>query len=107
MVLENVANMLPIYLNHLLDSDYLLWIYKKKDIYNYKIFDANFAKSMEWDPTKFTFSRPSILEWNESNSLRYDGIPIGEFQVHKARSSFKFRFNMVNLEKVITANSPK
>lgn len=104
MVLENVANMLPIYLNHLLDSDYLLWIYKKKDIYNYKIFDANFAKSMVWNPNKFSFSKPSILDWNESNTLKYDGVTIGEFQVHKARSSFKFRFNMMNLEKVINAH---
>ena len=103
MVLENVANMLPIYLNHLLDSDYMLWIYKKKDVYNYKIFDADFAKSMEWDPSKFSFTKPSILEWNESNTLKYDGIPIGVFQVHKARSSFKFRFNMANLEKIITS----
>ena len=103
MVLENVANMLPIYLEHLLDSDYMLWIYKKKDAYNYKIFDADFAKSMEWDPNKFSFTKPSILEWNESNTLKYDGVTIGEFQVHKARSSFKFRFNMANLEKVITS----
>lgn len=104
MVLENVANMLPIYLNHLLDSDYLLWIYKKKDVYNYKIFDADFAKSMEWDSSKFSFTKPSILDWNESNTLKYDGITLGEFQVHKARSSFKFRFNMLNLEKIITTH---
>lgn len=104
MVLENVANMLPIYLNHLLDSDYLLWIYKKKDIYNYKIFDADFAKSMKWDSSKFSFTKPSILDWNESNTLKYDGITLGEFQVHKARSSFKFRFNMLNLEKIINTH---
>ena len=90
-----------IYLNYLLESDYLLWIYKKKDIYNYKIFDADFAKSMVWDPSKFSFTKPSILEWNESNTLKYNGISIGEFQVHKARSCFKFRFNMENFEKVI------
>lgn len=104
MVLENVSNMLPIYLNHLLDSDYLLWIYKKKDIYNYKIFNANFAKSMVWEPSKFSFTKPSILDWNESNTLKYDGITLGEFQVHKARSSFKFRFNMLNLEKIINTH---
>ena len=29
--------------------------------------------------------------------VKYDGITIGEFQVHKNRNCFKFRFNMQNL----------
>ena len=101
MVLTRIADMMPIYVEHLLDSDYLLWIYKKKDRYEYKIFASDFAKNMTWDCNAFTFTKPTIAEWNESNTLKYNGVSIGEFQVHKARSCFKFRFNMENFEKIV------
>ena len=101
MVLSRIADMMPIYVEHLLDSDYLLWIYKKKDRYEYKIFASDFAKNMTWNPNAFTFTKSTIDDWNESNTLKYNGISIGEFQVHKARSCFKFRFNMENFEKII------
>ncbi len=101
MVLNRIAEMMPIYVEHLLDSDYLLWIYKKKDNYAYKIFDSDFAQNMLWDRNAFSFTKSTIEEWNESNTLKYNGISIGEFQVHKARSCYKFRFNMENFEKII------
>ena len=100
MVLNKIDKMIPIYVEHLLDSDYLLWIYKNKKSYNYKIFKSDFAKNMKWNGV-FSFTKPSIEEWNESNTLKYNGISIGEFQVHKKRSCFKFRFNMENFEKII------
>ena len=101
MVLSRIADMMPIYVSHLLDSDYLLWVYKKKTSYEYKIFNSDFANGMNWDADGFTFTKPTIDEWNESNTLKYNGISIGEFQVHRARSCYKFRFNMENLEKII------
>lgn len=101
MVLKNVDKMLPIYLNHLFDSDYLLWIFKKKGQYNYKIFKSGFANHMKWNRNNISFTKNSIEEWNESNTVKYKGISIGEFQVHKARSCYKFRFNMENLEKIV------
>ena len=101
MVLNHIAEMMPIYVEHLLDSDYLLWIYRKKDNYKYKIFNSDFAKNMVWDDSAFTFTKPTIEEWNESTTLKYKGVSIGEFQVHKARACFKFRFNMENFEKII------
>lgn len=100
MVLNKIDKMIPIYVEHLLDSDYLLWIYKNRKNYNYKIFKSDFAKNMKWNGV-FSFTKPSIEEWNESNTLKYNGISIGEFQVHKKRSCFKFRFNMENFEKII------
>lgn len=51
----------------------------------------------EWDREKFSYTKPTLEEWNESNTVKYDGITIGEFQVHKNRNCFKFRFNMQNL----------
>lgn len=46
---------------------------------------------------KVSFTKPKIEQWNESNTVKYDGLTIGEFQVHNHRSCFKFRFQMANL----------
>lgn len=41
----------------------------------------------------FTFTR-GMDKWNESTTIKYNGISIGEFQVHTNRNCLKFRFNM-------------
>ena len=54
----------------------------------------------------FSFTQ-SLENWNESNTLKYSindtekPISIGEFQVHKNRSCFKFRFNIKNILKIL------
>lgn len=101
MVLENVDKMLPIYINHMFSSDYLLWVYKKNDSFDYMILDSNYAKDIEWDKTKLSFTRDTLEMWNESTTLKYDGISIGEFQYHKNRDCYKFRFNLENFIKVV------
>lgn len=101
MVLENVDKLIPIYVNYLFDSDYLLWIYKHNSGYDYRIFNKEFASNMKWEKELFSFTKQTLEEWNESNTLKYDGVSIGEFQVHKARDCYKFRFNLENLVRVI------
>ena len=101
MVLNNIEKMFPIYLDYMFEADYMLWIYKRKKVFHYKVFNSDFAKKMSWDYSKFTFTKSTVEAWNGSTTLKYDGVSIGEFQVHKSRSCFKFRFNMENLEKVI------
>ena len=58
---------------------------------------------MKWDPSLFSFTKPSIELWNESNTIKYNNTSLGEFQVHKNRSSYKFRFNLENLEEIINS----
>ncbi|MBE6115647.1 MAG: hypothetical protein E7187_02310 [Erysipelotrichaceae bacterium] len=101
MVLEHIKEIFPIYVSHMFDSDYLLWLFKKKDTYHYKIFNYDYANNIEWEEDLFSFTKPTIEEWNESNTLKYDGISIGEFQVHKLRDSYKFRFNLDNFSTVV------
>ena len=101
MILNHIGEIFPIYVKHLLDSDYLLWIHKEKNTYEYQIFDSKFAQDAEWNSQDFSFTKPTVEEWNESNTLKYNGISIGEFQVHQLRSCFKFRFNMPNFNKII------
>lgn len=101
MVLEHVKDIFPVYVEHLFDSDYLLWLFKKNDEYQFKIFNHDYATNFVWEEDLFSFTRPTLEEWNESNTLKYDGLSIGEFQVHKNRDSYKFRFNMDNFSKLI------
>lgn len=101
MVYNHIADIFPIYVSHLFDSDWLLWIYLEKSDYTFKAISQNDIKDYKWEKSKFTFTKPSIEQWNESNTVKYDGLTIGEFQVHTRRSCFKFRFNLANLLTII------
>lgn len=101
MVYEHIADIMPIYFEHMFDSDWLLWIYRDKEDYLFKAISQTDIKAYQWDKSKFSFSKPSIEKWNESNTVKYDGITIGEFQVHTHRSCFKFRFHLGNLLSLI------
>lgn len=104
MVLNHIEKIIPIYAEHLFDSDYLLWIFKKKDKFDFKIFEKDFASKRIWDKSKFTFTKPTLDVWNESNTVKYANITIGEFQVHSKRNCYKFRFHLENLAKIINEN---
>lgn len=101
MVLENIEKIMPIYVEHLFDSDWLLWIYQEKETYKYKAISKNDIKEYVWNKDNFSFTKSTVDEWNESNTVKYAGISIGEFQVHTNRNCFKFRFNMQNLLDII------
>ena len=53
-----------------------------------------------------SFTQP-LENWNESNTIKYNHngtqISIGEFQVHRNRNCFKFRFNIKNILKIINS----
>ncbi|WP_288221545.1 hypothetical protein [uncultured Clostridium sp.] len=101
IVLEKIDIMMPVYLKYLLDSDYLLWIYKENDTFKHKIINSKLYKDFKWEFNKFSFTKQTVNDWNESNTLKYKGITIGEFQVHQKRNSYKFRFDMKNLLKIL------
>ena len=101
LVLNDVHKMMPRYLSHLLDSDYLLWIYKEPSGFKYKILNSVDTTNIKWEKEEFTFTRDTLQTWKESTTLKYRGISLGEFQVHRTRNSYKFRFNMKSLLKVL------
>lgn len=98
LVFESIDDLMNKYLRYLFDCDYLLWIYKNRDSFKYKILSSDLH--FEFKKEKFTFTR-DLDDWNESNTVKYEGINIGEFQVHKNRNSLKFRFDMRNLIKLL------
>lgn len=101
MVYENIEKIMPIYVEHLFDSDWLLWLYETKKGFEYKAINKSDIKQFDWKYEKFSFTKETIEEWNESNTVKYNGISIGEFQVHNNRNCFKFRFNLKNLLEII------
>lgn len=101
MVYEHIDEMIPIYVDHLFDSDWLLWVYEVNDGYEHCEISKDRITEFDWRKENFTFTRPSVDVWNESNTVKYCGTSIGEFQVHNNRNCFKFRFNMKNLLEII------
>ncbi len=101
MVFSRIDKLIPIYINHLFDSDWLLWIYKDKEGYKHLEINNKDIKKVRWDKNRFTFTKKTVREWNESNTVKYDNTTIGEFQVHKNRSCYKFRFDMPNLINIL------
>lgn len=60
MVFNHIAEIMPVYTAHLFDSDYLLWIFKRRDQYYFKIFDSDFAKNVRWNPHLFSFTKQDM-----------------------------------------------
>ena len=101
LVLEKIDQMIPIYLKHTFDCDFMLYLYTGKKSGHF-IFRKSEIPSLIWDIERFSFTK-NIVTWNESCTVKYDGISIGEFQVHKHRSPYKFRFEIRNLHGLIEA----
>ena len=101
IALKHVGFLINQYLNHMVSCDYLLWIrYTKKEKVAMILKKADIRRKF-LDASKITFSKPTLAEWNESNTVYYDGVNIGEFQVHTRRAVIKFRFTMTNLLAVL------
>jgi len=101
IVFSSINLLIPIYLDHLLSCDYLLWIYQKKSKFYYKIIQKSNLSRFNWNVNMFSFTK-DIISWNESCTVKYNGISLGEFQLHSNRSpNKKFRFNMQNLCKIL------
>ena len=93
--IDNIAAVTEMYWKNLFDCDYYLHFF---NLYSYSNPLDNYvllgkAETPKWDNDKFSFTQ-TLDSWNESNTLKYYGISIGEFQVHRNRNCFKFRFNM-------------
>jgi hypothetical protein len=101
VALTNTDTLLTEYWKNLFDCDYLIYIYDVLTESNQlsskpsvRVFEK--AKSPQWEKSKITFTQ-SLATWNESCTVKYNGISIGEFQVHNNRNCFKFRFNISGL----------
>lgn len=101
--MENTAAVVDMYWKNLFDCDYYIHFFnldKHLDLINNYVLLGK-SVSPTWCNEKFSFTQ-RLETWNESNTLKYCGISIGEFQVHRKRNCFKFRFNVKGLMKLFS-----
>lgn len=101
VALSNTTELLTAYWEHLFDCDYLIYVYEVLTERNHFSKSPNVRlyekpPSPAWEAMKISFTQ-SLATWNESCTVKYKGISIGEFQVHNNRNCFKFRFNISGL----------
>lgn len=111
IALTRIEELLGIYWEYMFDCDFLIQIFNVVDSNDIPTNDPKYivikkTSSPIWDSTKITFTKTTVAEWNESNTVKYeyDGVAIGEFQVHNNRDNFKFRFNMAGIYKLMSEN---
>lgn len=106
LTIEYIDILINMYWKNIFDCDYLILFYNletfQNPLLNYRVW-GKMIQSPFLDKTKFKFTR-YLDKWNESTTLKYDNISIGEFQVHKNRNCFKFRFNMKGISELIEKN---
>lgn len=101
ITLNNIDIVIKRYWDFLFHCDYMIYFYNFLDINGVL---TNCPQSLVlskmtnpiWVKEKFSFTQ-QLSTWNESNTVKYDKLAIGEFQVHNNRDNFKFRFNMNNI----------
>jgi len=100
-VFNNVEKMVNVYIQYLFLSDYILHITLTETVKALFIKKPD-LKKLTFKNENFNFTKKNPLDWNESNTLKYGDIRLGEFQLHKNRSGLKFRFHFENLIKLIS-----
>lgn len=96
LCLEKSHLMMPIYVVNTFECDYLLWLYFEDRKKEYKIINKEDVSHFEWKKEEFSFTK-TLASWNESCTVKYQRMTLGEYQVHNHRNNYKFRFNFDNL----------
>lgn len=96
-----IVALLGEYWKNMFDCDFTVWVFEVLDKNNnlsarpkVKVFKK--AQSPAWQRSRITFTK-TVADWNESCTVKYGNVSIGEFQVHANRNCFKFRFNLNGL----------
>ncbi|MDR2772639.1 MAG: hypothetical protein LBB93_04140 [Elusimicrobiota bacterium] len=108
IALSRSDELLTIYWENMFDCDFLVHIFNvvdKNDILTNKpeYMVSTKMKSPVWKKEKISFTKRTLADWGESNTVKYDGITIGEYQIHNNRDNFKFRFNIKGISDLINS----
>jgi len=102
-IINNIKEILMMYIDAYFTSDYLLYIRNdKKNRKEIKIYrkEDKIVNEKNYEKCKFRFTK-DIKNWNESTTLKVEFeekiYSLGEFQIHNHRNNVKFRFNNTNL----------
>lgn len=100
IVLNKIYEMLPVYLEYMYSSDYIVWIpnlRKKKKKGCFQLLKTDYKREelcLEKEKLGFTRSIRNgkrKKRWDECVTLKYDNKPIAVIQTHTNRSQLKFR----------------
>lgn len=108
IVFQKIDELLALYWENVFDCDFFLQIYNIVDSNDAPTYSPQYIvirkiESPQWDKSQIFFTKGNVNEWNESNTVKhfYENTTIGEFQVHRNRDCFKFRFNMAGITELI------
>lgn len=104
IVLTFPDEILSMYLEALLvvDINLFVWPSKSGESFQYSIIRTDDVEERTIARSEITFTKTSITDWNESNTIKVQNRTVGEFQVHSAQSRFvKFRFDIDGLHEVL------
>lgn len=101
-IINNADKYLNLYLENLFCCDYIIYI-QQTTMKPKLIGKKDFIFDNKLDSCKITFTRDAS-KWNESTTVKYNNISIGEFQFHKKgkhKGIKKFRFHLNRLLSII------
>ena len=93
------AQLLNRYLEYTFECDYLIWTFLDKNKIDSLVLRKEDCLNFSFSDEQLSFTN-SFID-NNSTTVKYDSISIGEFQLSETRSSLKFRFFIKNLIGII------
>lgn len=103
---ENISSMLSEYWKYLFKCDFYVHFYNiiRKDgtltTTPKCIVLKDLPRTTTWEKEKISFTK-DIDNWNDSCTVKYYGISIGELQTHHNRNCLKFRFKLRGILKLL------
>lgn len=95
---EKLSQLLSEYVKFLNECDYLLWsLYLNENNISSKLVRKNNLENIVFDPRLINYSNDFTEKSSVTIKYGEESFSLGEFQVHSARNSLKFRFNFNNL----------
>ena len=95
---EKLSLLLSEYVKFLNECDYILWsLFLNENNINSKLVGKSDLENITFNPNLIDYSIDFINKSSVTIKYGNNNISLGEFQVHSARNSLKFRFNFNNL----------
>lgn len=99
--LTKIDEMLPIIVDYALVSDFNCWFYRKNDSYDYEILNRDELPDITYKFSDFSFTKNTVSDWNESNTVKYKNKTIIEIQLHRNRTGYKIRLHRENFPELL------
>lgn len=95
---EKLSFLLCEYVKFLNECDYILWsLYLNENTITSRLIEKSYLKNIKFNPKLIDYSNDFTEKSSVTIKYGENKISLGEFQIHSARNSLKFRFNFSNL----------